>query len=82
MLARRGRSDGGEPAATFARRDDVGADVAEGGQPTLRAEPGEPSDRPPGRVFQVDALDRILAAEVEDLVDGGPTDARCPEHPL
>ena len=56
--------------------------MAEGGQPTLRAEPGEPSDRPSGRVLEVDALDRILAAEVEDLVDGGPTDARCPEHPL
>ena len=56
--------------------------MAQGDQPPLCAEPGEPSDRPAGRVLEVDALDRILAAEVEDLSYGRLTDARSPEHPL
>ena len=65
----RGGGEPGEGSAAGAGRDDVRADVAERRQaPVLggRAEAAEPAARD---VLEEDALDRLLRAEVEDLVE-------------
>ena len=65
----RGGREPGEGAAAGAGRDDVRAHVAEGSQPSVlggRAEAAEPAARD---VLEEDALDRLLCAEVEDLVE-------------
>ena len=71
MRARPVRPRRGERRATVARRNDVRADVAEA-RPADRSRRSrdEPADRPPSRVLEIDALDGILGAEVEDLLDG------------
>jgi DeoD family purine-nucleoside phosphorylase len=71
------------PRAALARRrcerlapgaggDDVGADVAERLQPSVRAGDSREATEPaPGDVLEEDALDRLLGAEVEHLVERG-----------
>ena len=58
----------GEATACGARRNDIGPDVTESGQPVVvgkRCEAAQPSS---GNVLQEHTLDWILGAEVEDLV--------------
>ena len=52
-------------------RDDVCADVAEGGQATVVREGAEPAQPPSGDVLEEDALHRVLGAELEDLLEPG-----------
>jgi hypothetical protein len=53
----------------LAGRDDVGAEVAEGGQATVVLDRPKAPKASPRHVLEEDALDRILRAEVEDLVE-------------
>jgi hypothetical protein len=59
----------GERAATFARWNDVRTDVAQRDQPLFAFETGEATETASRDVFQEDALDRLLCAEVEDLLE-------------
>ena len=60
----------GEVRAAAAGRDDVGADVAEGLQPPVGPGDGREAPEPtPRDVLQKDALDRLLGAEAEYLVE-------------
>src|SRR5262249_2207594 len=56
-----------ERAAVLARRDDVGADVAQRGQRPAPLHADELAEAPPRDLLEEDALDRLLGAEVEDL---------------
>ena len=58
-----------ERGATAARGDEVRADVAERDQPAALPEPREAPETPTGDVLEEHALDRILGAEGEDLVE-------------
>ena len=58
----------GERAAAAPRRNEVRADVAERVQPAVLGEPGEAAEPAPGDVLEEDALDRVLGAEGQDLV--------------
>ena len=60
--------DAGERAAAAPRRNEVRADVAERAQPAVLGEPGEAAEPAPGDVLEEDALDRVLGAEGQDLV--------------
>ena len=62
-----------ERAATVTGGDEVRADVAERGQPLTVADGGEPSDPSPRDILEQHALDRVLGAELEDLVEAGRT---------
>jgi hypothetical protein len=66
-VAARGR--GGEGAAALAGRDDVRADVAERDEPAVARKAREAAEPAPGDVFEEDALDRLLRAEGEDLLE-------------
>ena len=71
--------DGREGAAPLARRDDVRARVAEGDETAAFLDPAEAAEAPPGDVLEEDALDRVLRAVLEDLLQGRLDDLR---HPL
>ena len=51
--------------------DDVRADVAERGQAPVLGEGAEAAQPPPRDVLEEDALDRVLGAELEDLLEPG-----------
>ena len=59
----------GERRAALAGRDDVRADVAERDEPAVALERGEAAEPAPRDVLEEDALDRVLRAEGEDLVE-------------
>jgi len=63
------RGRGRERAATLARRDDVRADVAERNQRLVARERRELAEPAPCDVLEEDSLDRLLRAEVEDLLE-------------
>src|SRR5439155_13521827 len=73
---------GGEGGAVPAGRDDVRAYVAERGQPPLALDAAEASEAAPGDVLEEDALDRILGAEDEDLLDVGLDEAVAHDFPI
>ena len=68
----------GKPGGVAPGRDEVRADVAEGGEPTVLAEGDEPAQTATGDVLQEDALNRVLCAEREDVVERRPLDQ--PRH--
>ena len=70
--------DLGERVASAARRDDVRADVAERGQPSVPGHGAEPTEAATGDVLEEHALDRVVRAELEDLVEGRGRSARLP----
>ena len=59
----------GEGAAAVAGRNDVRADVAEGGQPPVRARRAEAPEAAARAVLEEDARDGILSAEREPVVE-------------
>jgi hypothetical protein len=59
---------GREASAAAAGRDDVRAEVAERLQPPAALQPAEAPEAAARRVFEEDTLDRILGAELEDLI--------------
>ena len=61
----------GEATARSARRNDVRPDVTESGQPVVVGKRREAAQPPSGDVLEEDTLDRILGAEVEDLLQSG-----------
>jgi hypothetical protein len=65
----------GERRAALARRNDVRADVAERDEPAFAGERGEAPEPPAGDVLEEDALDRLLRAEGEDLLERGADEA-------
>jgi hypothetical protein len=59
-----------ERVAAAARRHEIRAHVAQGYQPPVLLEAGEAPEPAPRHVLEEHALDRILAAVGEDLVEG------------
>src|SRR5580765_6589326 len=64
----RGSVELSEHTAADARRDEVGADVAEGDQPAAFRQGREPAEPAARHVLEEDALDRVLGAVGQDLV--------------
>jgi hypothetical protein len=59
----------GEDCAALAGRDDVRADVTERDEPSLMAEAREAPEPAPRDVLEEDALDPLLRAEGQDLLE-------------
>ena len=72
---------GDERGATGARRHDVRADMAERRQAAAGRECGEPSETAPRDVFEEHALDGLLRAEGENLLERRVDGNHGPDHP-
>jgi hypothetical protein len=59
----------GERGAALAGRDDVRADVTERDDGAVSLERGEAAEPAPRDVLEEDALDRLLCAEGENLIE-------------